>query len=140
MCEKKRKTMDKQLNLFGENNSAEQQDNRITNQRSRFKKGTTVGFYKKILDQAEQLDFETVSGSEGLDDEITLLRVKIKAYMEKHPEDLCLLMEATDRLAKLVKTRYSISNKEKEGLKEAIGNVLQKYALPLGVALINKKL
>jgi hypothetical protein len=140
MCEKNRRTADEQLTLFGEKNSAEQPYGRITNQRSRFKKGTTLGFYKKILDQAEQLDFETVAGSEGLDDEITLLRVKIKAHMEKHPEDLYLLMEATDKLAKLVKTRYSISNKEKEGLKEAIGNVLQKYALPLGVALINKKL
>ena len=127
------------MTLFGKEKSAELPDDRTSNKRSRIKKGTTAGFYNRVLDEAEVLDFETVAGSEGLDDEIALLRVKIKAHVEKHPEDLRLLMQATDMLAKLVKTRYKVSSKQKEGLKEAIGNVLQKYALPLGVALINKK-
>ena len=35
------------------------------------------GFYAKVLDEAEQFDFELASGVNGIDDEITLLRVKI---------------------------------------------------------------
>jgi len=75
------------------------------------------GFYSKVLDEAEQLDFELAAGVEGIDDEVTLLRVKIKS------------------LARLIKTRYNITKTQKKGLKEAIGNVLKEVALPLGIAI-----
>ena len=48
------------------------------------------GFYSKVLNEAEQLDLELVSGVEGIDDEIALLRVKIKSILEKDPENIRL--------------------------------------------------
>jgi len=93
------------------------------------------GFYSKVLDEAEQLDLELVCGVEGIDDEIALLRVKIKSILEKDPENIRLLMEATNILARLVKTRYNISKEQKKGLREAIGNVLKDIALPLGIGI-----
>ncbi len=93
------------------------------------------GFYAKVLDEAEQLDFELASGVNGIDDEITLLRVKIKSVLEKDPENIKLIMQATNTLAGLVKTRYKISKEQKKGLKEAIGNVLRDIALPLGISI-----
>ena len=99
------------------------------------------GFYSKVLDEAEQLDFELASGVEGIDDEIALLRVKIKSILENDPENIKLIMQATDTLAKLVRTRYKITKEQKKGLKEAIGNVVRDIALPLGIGIgtaINK--
>ena len=99
------------------------------------------GFYAKVLDEAEQLDFELATGVEGIDDEIALLRVKIKSILENDPENIRLIMQATNALAKLVKTRYNITKEQRKGLKEAIGNVLRDVALPLGIgigATINK--
>ena len=99
------------------------------------------GFYSKVLDEAEQLDFELATGVNGIDDEIALLRVKIKSVLEKDPENINLIMQATNTLARLVKTRYGISREQKKGLKEAIGNVLRDVAVPLGIgigAAINK--
>ncbi len=99
------------------------------------------GFYSKVLDEAEQLDFELASGVEGFDDEIALLRVKIKSVLETDPGNVKLIMQATNTLAKLVKTRYNITKEQRKGLKEAIGNVLRDVALPLGIgigATINK--
>ena len=99
------------------------------------------GFYSKVLDEAEQLDFELATGVNGIDDEIALLRVKIKSVVEKDPENVKLIMQATNTLASLVKTRYKISKEQKKGLKEAIGNVLRDVALPLGIGIgasINK--
>ncbi len=93
------------------------------------------GFYSKVLDQAEQLDFELASGVDGIDDEIALLRVKIKSILEHDPENIRLIMEATDALSRLVKTRYNITKEQKKGLKEAIGNVLRDVALPLGIGI-----
>ncbi|MBA7652722.1 hypothetical protein ES703_60561 [subsurface metagenome] len=99
------------------------------------------GFYSRVLDEAEQLDFELAAGVEGIDDEIALLRVKIKSILEKDPENISLIMQATTALERLVKTRYNITKEQKKGLKEAIGNVLRDVALPLGIgigAAINK--
>ena len=99
------------------------------------------GFYSKVLDEAEQFDFEVASDVNGIDDEIALLRVKIKSVLEKDPENINLIMRATNTLATLVKTRYRISKEQRKGLKEAIGNVLRDVAVPLGIgigAAINK--
>ena len=93
------------------------------------------GFYSKVLDEAEQLDFELATGVNGIDDEIALLRVKIKSILEHDPENIKLIMEATNTLAKLIKTKYNISKEDKKGLKEAIGNVLRDIALPLGIGI-----
>ena len=93
------------------------------------------GFYSKVLDEAERLDFELASGVEGIDDEIALLRVKIKSILENDPENIKLIMQATNTLAGLVKTRYNITKEQKKGLKEAIGNVLRDIALPLGIGI-----
>ena len=99
------------------------------------------GFYSKVLDEAEQLDFELATGVEGIDDEIALLRVKIKSVLAHDPDNITLIMQATNTLARLVKTRYNIGKKDKKGLREAISNVLRDIALPLGIgigATINK--
>ncbi len=100
------------------------------------------GFYSKVLDEAEQLDFQLATGVEGIDDEIALLRVKIKSILENNPENIKLIMQATSALERLIRTRYKITKEQRKGLKEAIGNVLRDVALPLGIgigATINKQ-
>jgi len=102
------------------------------------------GFYSKVLDEAEKLDFELASDVSGIDDEIALLRVKIKSVLEKDPENIRLIMQATNALAGLVRTRYNITVEQRKGLREAIGNVIRDVALPLGInigaSVIGKKL
>ncbi len=93
------------------------------------------GFYSKVLDEADQLDFELASGVNGIDDEIALLRVKIKSILEKDPENIKLIMQATNTLARLVKISYKMTKEQRKGLKEAIGNVLRDVALPLGIGI-----
>ena len=93
------------------------------------------GFYSKVLDEAERLDFELASGVEGIDDEIALLRVKIKSLIAHDPDNIKLIMQATNTLAGLVKTSSKMSKEQKKGLKEAIGNVLRDVAFPLGIGI-----
>ena len=93
------------------------------------------GFYSRVLDEAEQLDFELGTGVEGIDGEIALLRVKIKSILKNDPENIKLITQATDALSRLVRTRFNISKEDKKGLKEAIGNVLRDVALPLGIGI-----
>ena len=89
--------------------------------------------YSKALDEAELLDFELAQGVEGIDDEIALLRMKIKSLLENDPDNVRLIMEATNTLARLVVTRYRISADQKKALRDAIGAVLQGLAVPLGI-------
>ena len=99
------------------------------------------GFYSKVLDEVEQLDFELASGVEGIDDEIALLRVKIKSILSNDPENIRLIMQMANALERLIRTRYNITKDQRKGLKEAIGNVLRDVALPLGIGIgtaINK--
>lgn len=93
------------------------------------------GFYQKALDEAERLDFELASGVNGIDDEIALLRVKIKSILGDDPKNLKLIVDATNALERLVRTKYKISKEQRKGLKEAIGNVLRDVALPLGIGI-----
>lgn len=93
------------------------------------------GFYSRVLDETEQMDFLRATCVEGIDEEIALLRVKIKSLIAHDPDNLTLIMKAINTLARMVSTRYNLSKKDKKGLKEAIGNVLRDVALPLGISI-----
>ena len=95
--------------------------------------GADRGFYSRALDEAEGMDFELAHGVEGIDDEIALLRVKIKSLLDSDPDNVKLVMEATSALARLVMTRYRISSDQKRALAGTIGSVLRDLALPLGI-------
>jgi len=92
-------------------------------------------FYASVLDSAEAMELEEALDVEGVSDEIALLRVKIQSLLENDPENIKLLVEATNALARLVRTRYSLEKGQGKGLKEAIANVLKDIALPLGIGL-----
>ncbi len=99
-------------------------------------KARKQGFYYRVLDEAERLDFELASGVDGIDGEIALLRLEIKkAITGGDPKNLKLLVEATNALERLIRTRYKITREQRKGLKEAIGNVLRDIAAPLGVGI-----
>ena len=66
------------------------------------------GFYSRVLDEAEGLDLRVALEVKGLDQEIALLRLGIKRLLEQEPENLELLLRATNTLARLVKSRYGI--------------------------------
>jgi hypothetical protein len=90
-------------------------------------------FYSKALDEAEGLDFELAQDVDGIDDEIALLRLKIKSLLERDPDNIKLIMEATDALSRLVMARYKMGSAHKKALVNAIGGVLKDLAVPLGI-------
>lgn len=94
------------------------------------------GFYAKVLSEAESLDIEEAAGIEGLDDEIAILRIKLRQLLENDPERIDLQMKAVNTLARLIRTNYNITSEEKKTLKDAITNVLKEVALPLGLKFI----
>ena len=96
------------------------------------------GFYSRTLDESEKLELEAARGVDGLDEEIAILRVKLKELIENDPENIRLALEAANTIARLVRTRYSITREQKKSLKEAITKVLDEIAIPLGVKALIK--
>ncbi len=93
------------------------------------------GFYSKVLDEQERRDFQHAVEVDGIDEEIALMRVKIKSLVQRDPDNLRLIVAAVNSLARLVMTKYNIRKEDKQGIKEAIGNVLRDIALPVGIGI-----
>lgn len=93
------------------------------------------GFYSRALNVAEKLQLEEAAQVEGIDQEIAILRIKLRELIEIHPERVDLHLEAANTIARLVRTKYQISKEQKKSLKEAIAKVLTEVAVPLGIGL-----
>lgn len=107
--------------------------------KNRFAKGNQCarkhGFYSNVLDEKQQRDFQEAVEVEGFDEEIALLRVKIKSIMEHNPQNMRLITQAVNALSKLVMTKYNIRHEDKQGLKEIILGVLKDVAIPFGITI-----
>jgi len=90
-------------------------------------------FYSQVLDEAKKFQLEQAQGIEGIDEEIAILRLKLRELVEKQPDRLDLQLAAANTIARLVKTRYNITKEQKKSLKEAIAKVLTEIAIPGGV-------
>ena len=64
-------------------------------------KKSKQSFYTRALDEAEGLDFELAQDVDGIDDEIALLRLKIKALLENDPDNIEHIIEASNALSRL---------------------------------------
>jgi hypothetical protein len=91
------------------------------------------GFYLPALDDVSELKLEEARGMQGLDEEIAMLRLKLRDLLQEQPGEVDLHLRAATVLANLVRVRYAVSKEEKKGLKEAITRVLTELAVPLGV-------
>jgi hypothetical protein len=78
-------------------------------------RGAARGFYGRALDEAEKVELEEAREVEGLDEEIAVLRLKLRELMENEPDRIDLHLKATNTIARLVGIRYNIS-KEQENL------------------------
>jgi hypothetical protein len=104
------------------------------------KKDKKISLYAQALSAAEKLDFETAGNVDGIDDEIKLMRIKIKAILIKEPQNIKLLMQAAKIVANMVEEKYNMDKGQNKGLINAVKNLVKDVGLQVGVAMINKKL
>jgi hypothetical protein len=81
------------------------------------------------------LELEEASHIEGIDEEIALLRLKLRELVEHEPDRIDLHFQAANTIARLVRTRYQITKEQKKSLKEAVTKVLTEVAVPLGIGV-----
>jgi hypothetical protein len=96
------------------------------------------GFYSNVLNAAEKRRLTVASDVEGIDDEIAVLRVKIKTILEKDPENIKLLVFAVATLANLMKARLHINKDQGKSLLRSLLKLGKEVALTSGASAVSE--
>jgi hypothetical protein len=91
------------------------------------------GFYASVLDEIQKQALKQAAQVEGLDDEIGILRLKLKSVVQHDPENVRLISQAAVSLARLLRTRNQLGKNDKNSLREAMQNVIRDIVIPLGL-------
>ncbi|MCH7617597.1 MAG: hypothetical protein J4N36_00290 [Chloroflexi bacterium] len=81
-------------------------------------------FYAAALTDAERLQLAEARRVDGLDEEIALLRVRLRSALEQRPEDFDLLRDGIALLVRAVSTQYRLSPKARKDLANRMAAVL----------------
>ena len=84
----------------------------------------TRRFYETALSVAERADFPSALKVTGLDEEIAVLRLRLRSALRERPEDLALLFKGVELLVKVVAAHYRLPRQSAEEFQAAIERVL----------------
>ena len=83
-----------------------------------------AGFYDEALTEAERAALPLAREIRGIDEEIAVVRLRLRSALEQHPEDLKLMAKGVDLLVKALSVRYRLSKDEKADLSAGIKGIL----------------
>ncbi len=88
-------------------------------------------FYYSAFTEEEKAEYEQALESNGLDDEVTLLKVKIKSLAKREPDNITLIMRAINSLGRLMRIRFTVFKKgNMEQIRETMTAVFQNAGIP----------
>ena len=93
------------------------------------------GFYSRALTDAARLHLKEAAKIEGVDEEIAVLRLKLRDLVQNHPDSVDLQIKLANAIVRMVRTRYQLGKDEKRPVRDAIANVLKEVAAPLGIGV-----
>jgi len=91
--------------------------------------GETRGFYYSALTEEEKLEYDEVVETEGLLEEIYLMRIKTKSLARREPHNLILLMRLITCLERLIRTQFRLFKTTRSRLPE-IRKLIESFKLP----------
>lgn len=81
-------------------------------------------FYAGALNEGEREALPDAERVEGLDQEVALLRLRLRRALEERPEDFPLMLRGVELLVKAVSARYRLSARAQEDLADSLVGVL----------------
>jgi len=91
------------------------------------------GYYSSSFSGEDKSNLSQASEIIGLDDEIALLRARLKSVVEHNPDNLRLICEASSTLARLMRTNQKLGFGKSEDLERIRWNVICEYTRNLGL-------
>jgi len=84
-------------------------------------------FYASSLTEAERVELEKAAEVENLDEEIAVLRVRLKTALSEHPQDYALLVRGIGMLTRAVAAQYRLSPRASRDLSDNLAAVLNRF-------------
>ena len=69
-------------------------------------------FYDEALSEAERADLPVALQVDGVDQEIAMLRLRLRTAVKERPEDVALMLKGIDVLRKMVAMRYKLPRRD----------------------------
>ncbi len=92
------------------------------------------GFYSKVLkDRSSRHVLDQAACLNGIDEEIALLRFRIRDILQKEPDNVRLQLEAAKILSNLLKTRWRLGSDKDTRLEEGLRRLWTEVAVPFGM-------
>jgi hypothetical protein len=88
-------------------------------------------FYGQALTAAEAHDLPAAQEMSGLDEEIAVLRLKLRSALEERPEDTKLMLRGVELLVRAASAKYRLSKTDEADLAEGVRGVLRDIGGPL---------
>ncbi len=79
-------------------------------------------FYECVLDDAERDSVHIAKEVEGIDEEVALLRLRLRTVIKKS-EDFALMLRGLDALRRLVEVKYRLGEEQSEALGEELAQM-----------------
>ena len=77
-------------------------------------------FYGRALSRAERAGLPAALELEGLDQEVAVLRLRLRTALKERPEELPLLLKGIEVLARLVAARYRLPKQDEQALEDKL--------------------
>ena len=84
-------------------------------------------FYGSSLTESERGDLLKAAEVENLEEEIAVLRVRLKTALKDHPEDYALLVRGVGILTRAVAAQYRLSPRASKDLSDNLASVLNRF-------------
>jgi hypothetical protein len=85
-------------------------------------------FYEAALSEAEREDLVAARSVEGLEDEIAILRLRLRDALAERPEDIELMERAIRLLVQSLLAEHRLSSKEARGVTDAMTSLIERLA------------
>jgi hypothetical protein len=82
-------------------------------------------FYEKALTEAEKHDFRVALEVEGVDQEIAVLRLRLKTALEDRPKDLQLMLRGVVMLVQALGAKYRLPKADQDAILDAMSGEIE---------------
>jgi hypothetical protein len=77
-------------------------------------RGSARAFYEAALSEAERADLSAAKEVSGLDEELAMLRLRLRTALKNRPRDLPLMIRGLDALRRMVAVKYGLSKADRK--------------------------
>lgn len=107
--------------------------------RGRSRKRSRNIFYSPSVSEEERAELPEAMTVEGLDEEIALLRVRVRKLIKKDPENTKALFRGMGLLVRAVRAKHMISGKKEEKLPKTVSKLLKQARKDFGLKVADEE-